>query len=96
MTQDDELALSITGSLLQPLYSSLNMVGDPYVAVAWSMVKKAGIMVNIELYPYDCHRHAATYASRPGTPIETVSNVYRDTTSQSYLGKVNDIEVIRD
>jgi integrase len=32
-----------------------------YVA-AWSMVKKAGMLVNIELRPHDLRRHAATYA----------------------------------
>jgi integrase/recombinase XerD len=52
-----------------------------YVA-AWSMVKKAGKLVNIELRPHDLRRHAATYASRSGTPIEIVS-------------KVNDSEAIR-
>jgi len=42
---------------------------------AWSMVKKAGMLVNIELRPHDLRRHAATYASRSGTPIEIVSKV---------------------
>ena len=69
-----------------------------YVA-AWSMVKKAGRMVNIELRPHDLRRHAATYASRSGTPIEIVSKVIlRHTdlsTTQRYLGKVNDTEAIR-
>lgn len=45
-----------------------------YVA-AWSMVKKSGKIVNIELRPHDLRRHAATYASRSGTPIEIVSKV---------------------
>ena len=45
-----------------------------YVAV-WSMVKKAGQLVDIELRPHDLRRHATTYASRSGTPIEIVSNV---------------------
>jgi integrase len=39
------------------------------------MVKKAGKLVNIELRPHDLRRHAATYASRSGTPIEIVSKV---------------------
>lgn len=69
-----------------------------YVA-AWSMVKKAGNMVNIELRPHDLRRHAATYASRSGTPIEIVSKVIlRHTdlsTTQRYLGKVNDTEAIQ-
>ncbi len=66
---------------------------------AWSMVKKAGLMVNIELRPHDLRRHAATYASRSGTPIEIVSKVilrHSDlSTTQRYLGKVNDTEAIR-
>jgi integrase/recombinase XerD len=48
-----------------------------YVA-AWSMVKKAGQLVNIELRPHDLRRHAATYASRSGTPIEIASKVIFD------------------
>ena len=69
-----------------------------YVA-AWSMVKKSGKMVDIELRPHDLRRHAATYASRSGTPIEIVSKVilrHADlSTTQRYLGKVNDSEAIR-
>jgi integrase len=69
-----------------------------YVA-AWSMVKKAGKLVAIELRPHDLRRHAATYASRSGTPIEIVSKVilrHADlSTTQRYLGKVNDTEAIR-
>jgi len=69
-----------------------------YVA-AWSMVKKAGRLVDIELRPHDLRRHAATYASRSGTPIEIVSKVilrHADlSTTQRYLGKVNDSEAIR-
>lgn len=69
-----------------------------YVA-AWSMVKKSGKMIDIELRPHDLRRHAATYASRSGTPIEIVSKVilrHADlSTTQRYLGKVNDSEAIR-
>jgi integrase/recombinase XerD len=69
-----------------------------YVA-AWSMVSKAGKMVDIELRPHDLRRHAATYALRSGTPIEIVSKVilrHADlSTTQRYLGKVNDTEAIR-
>ena len=69
-----------------------------YVA-AWSIVKKAGRLVDIELKPHDLRRHAATYASRSGTPIEIVSKVilrHADlSTTQRYLGKVNDTEAIR-
>ena len=69
-----------------------------YVA-AWSMVNKAGRLVDIEPRPHDLRRHAATYASRSGTPIEIVSKVilrHADlSTTQRYLGKVNDTEAIR-
>lgn len=69
-----------------------------YVA-AWAMVKKAGNLVEIELRPHDLRRHAATYASRSGTPIEIVSKVilrHADlATTQRYLGKVNDTEAVR-
>jgi integrase len=63
------------------------------------MVKKAGKLVNIELRSHDLRRHAATYASRSGTPIEIISKLilrYADlSTTQKYLGKVNDTEAIR-
>ena len=66
---------------------------------AWSMVKKAGNLVDIELKPHDLRRHAATFASRSGTPIEIVSKVilrHADhSTTQRYLGKVDDTEAIR-
>lgn len=66
---------------------------------AWSMVKKAGRIVGIDLRPHDLRRHAATFASRSGTPIEIVSKVilrHADlSTTQRYLGKVNDTEAIR-
>jgi len=69
-----------------------------YVA-AWAMVRKAGEMVGVKLRPHDLRRHAATYASRSGTPIEIVSKVilrHSDlSTTQRYLGKVNDAEAMR-
>ena len=39
------------------------------------MVKKAGAMVRVHLRPHDLRRHAATYASRSGVPVEIVSKV---------------------
>ena len=39
------------------------------------MVRKAGRLVGIHLRPHDLRRHAATFASRSGTPIEIVSKV---------------------
>jgi integrase/recombinase XerD len=63
------------------------------------MVEKASRLVGIHLRPHDLlRRHAATFASRPGTPIEIVSKVimrhaHRSTT-QRYLGKVTDVEAM--
>jgi len=44
-------------------------------AAARLVVKKAGKLVGVELRPHDLRRHAATYASRSGVPIEIVSKV---------------------
>jgi integrase len=63
------------------------------------VVKKAGKLVGIDLTPHDLRRHAATYASRSGTPIELISKVLLRhsnlSTTQRYLGKVTDIEAMR-
>ncbi len=68
-------------------------------STSWSMVKKSGKLVGVNLNPHDLRRHAATYASRAGTPIEIVSKVilrHADlTTTQRYLGHVSDTEAIR-
>ena len=63
------------------------------------MVKKAGKLVGIDLQTHDFRRHAATYASRAGTPIEIISKIILRhqnlSITQRYLGKVTDIEAIR-
>ena len=63
------------------------------------MVRKAGRLVGIHLRPHDLRRHAATFASRSGTPIEIVSKVIMRhahlSTTQRYLGKVTDVEAMR-
>jgi integrase/recombinase XerD len=68
-------------------------------AAARLIVKKAGNLVGIHLKPHDLRRHAATYASRSGTPLEIVSKVLLRhsnlSTTQVYLGKVSDVEAIR-
>ena len=57
------------------------------------MVKKAGALVGVHLRPHDLRRHAATYASRSGVPVEIVSKVILRhanlSTTQRYLGKVS-------
>ena len=66
---------------------------------ARTVVKKAGKLIGIDLNPYDLRRHAATYASRSGTPLEIVSKIILRhsnlSTTQRYLGKVNDVEAMR-
>ncbi len=66
---------------------------------ARAVVKKAGRLVGINLKSHDLRRHAATYASRSGTPIELVCKVILRhanlSTTQRYLGKVSDTEAMR-
>ena len=66
---------------------------------ARTVVKKAGKLIGIDLNPHDLRRHAATYASRSGTPLEIVSKIILRhsnlSTTQRYLGKVNDVEAMR-
>jgi len=63
------------------------------------IVNKAGSLVGIHLSPHDLRRHAATYESRSGTPIEIVSKVILRhsnlSTMQLYLGKASDLEAMR-
>ena len=63
------------------------------------VVNKAGKLVGVKLRPHDLRRHAATYASRSGLPIEIVSKVILRhanlSTTQRYLGKITDNEAIR-
>ena len=62
-------------------------------------VRKAGDLVNIALKPHDLRRHAATYASRSGVPIEIVSKIILRhanlIATQRYLGKISDTEAMR-
>jgi integrase len=66
---------------------------------ARSMVKKAGELVGVHLRPHDLRRHAATYASRAGVPIEIVSKIILRhanlSTTQLYLGKISETEAMR-
>jgi integrase/recombinase XerD len=63
------------------------------------MVRKAGALLGVHLRPHDLRRHAATYASRSGVPVEIVSKVILRhanlSTTQRYLGKVSDVEAVR-
>jgi integrase/recombinase XerD len=56
-------------------------------------------MVGIHLRPHDLRRHAATFASRSGVPIEIISKIILRhanlSTTQLYLGKISDTEAIR-
>jgi integrase len=66
---------------------------------ARSVVMKAGNLVGIHLRPHDLRRHAATFASRSGVPLEIVSKVilrHSDlSTTQIYLGKISDSEALK-
>ena len=66
---------------------------------AREMVAKAGNVVGIHLRPHDLRRHAATYASRSGVPIEIVSKVILRhsnlSTTERYLGKITDVEAMK-
>jgi len=66
---------------------------------ARAMVAKAGSVVGIHLRPHDLRRHAATYASRSGVPIEIVSKVILRhsnlSTTERYLGKISDVEAMK-
>ncbi len=68
-------------------------------AAARIIVIKAGELVGIHLRPHDLRRHAATFASRSGTPLEIVSKVLLRhsnlSTTQRYLGEISDLEAIR-
>ena len=65
---------------------------------ALEIVKNAGKLINVVLKPHDLRRHAATYASRSGVPIEIVSKIILRhanlSTTQKYFGKVSDNEAI--
>ena len=66
---------------------------------AWSVVMKAGKLVGIHLRPHDLRRHAATFASRSGVPIEIISKLILRhsnlSTTQIYLGKISDSEALK-
>ena len=68
-------------------------------AAARILVQKAGKLAGINLRPHDLRRHAATYASRSGVPIEIVSKVILRhsnlSSTQRYLGKISDSEATR-
>ena len=77
-------------TLHQEIQLSQRIFPISYVA-AWYIVRKAGELIGIKLSPHDLRRHAATYASRSGTPIEIVSKVLLRhanlSTTQRYLGR---------
>ncbi len=66
---------------------------------ARAVVKKAGNMVGVHLRTHDLRRHAATYASRSGVPIEIISKIILRhanlSTTQIYLGNISDSEALK-
>jgi len=91
----DRLKKYISGNRINP--------GDRIFPITYAaariIVKKAGELVDIRLRPHDLRRHAATYASRSGMPLEIVSKVLLRhsnlSTTQRYLGKISDVEAMR-
>ena len=65
---------------------------------ARSVVLKAGQLVGIHLRPHDLRRHATTYASRSGVPLEIVSKIILRhsnlSTTQIYLGRISESEAL--
>ena len=63
------------------------------------VVLKAGLRRGIKLTPHDLRRHAATFASRAGVPLEVVSKIilrHRNLSiTERYLGKVSEAEAAR-
>ncbi|MCF8062839.1 MAG: site-specific integrase [Deltaproteobacteria bacterium] len=57
------------------------------------------MLVGMKVSPHDLRRHAATYASQAGTPIEIVSKLILRhsnlSTTQRYLGRISDVEALR-
>ena len=74
-------------------------VFDISYSAARMAVIRAGELVGIRLRPHDLRRHAATFASRSGTPLEIVSKIILRhsnlSTTQRYLGKVSDMEALK-
>ena len=66
---------------------------------ARAVVRKAGNMVGVYLRPHDLRRHAATFASRSGVPIEIISKIILRhanlSTTQIYLGNISDSEPLK-
>ena len=64
-----------------------------------AVVRKAGNMVGIYLRPQDLRRHAATFASHSGVPIEIISKIILRhanlSTTQIYLGNISDSEALK-
>jgi integrase/recombinase XerD len=91
----DRLKKCISGNGINPRERIFPII----YAAARIIVKKAGELVDIQLRPHDLRRHAATYASPSGTPLEIVSKVLLRhsnlSTTQRYLGKISDAEAMR-
>ena len=73
------------------VYDRKLFLSDPKSGRQTEIVKNAGIMTNVALKPHDLRRHAATYASRSGLPIEIVSKIILRhanlSTTQRYIAR---------
>lgn len=83
----DRLRGDINNSVLKP--------NDRILLISYAdarlIVKRAGDLAGVHVRPHDLRRHAATYASRSGTPPEVISKVLLRhsnlTTTQRYLAE---------
>ncbi len=103
----DEEIVFITQKLNSKLINYVRDQKIPYdkrifpitYAGARKMVVHVGAAVGIKLRPHDLRRHAATYASRGGVPLEIISKIILRhsnlSTTQQYLEKVSDVEAHR-
>jgi len=89
----------LAGVFAAPLFLYTGMRFPITCNAARVMVSKIGKMLGVDLRPHDLRRHAATCASRSGTPLEIVSKIILRhahlATTQRYLGKVTDVEAMR-
>jgi acyl-CoA synthetase (AMP-forming)/AMP-acid ligase II len=98
LTHGNALGCTLTPEVYRCIMAVYCIFSVGYGAARF-IVKKAGQRVRVDVNPHDLRRHAATFASRSGTPIEIVSKVILRhaslSTTQRYLGKVSDAEGLR-
>ena len=94
-----KVAERLKGYIIKPEIRPDERIFPITYSAARVIVRKAGMLVEVKVSPHDLRRHAATYASRAGTPIEIVSKLILRhsnlSTTQRYLGRISDVEALR-